>query len=95
MTTFEYGAMSSRYSLKADSKLTAYAAMIAHFGRMAHLIAIYEPKEVVKDDQWINPLGKIAARLDGIFGGEGAFDKYVDEHLIEIRTALDSIEQLC
>lgn len=33
--TYEYGAMSSKYSLEADNKLTAYAAMIAHYGRHA------------------------------------------------------------
>ena len=91
--TYEYGAMSSKYSLEADNKLTAYAAMIAHYGRHAHLIALYAPAES-KQDQWLNPFGKIAARLDEVYGGEGAFDKYVEEHLDEIKAAVKTIKQL-
>ena len=92
---FEYGAVSSRYSIEADNKLTAYAAMVCHFGRANHLIALYEPQEIVKNDSWLNPFGKVAKRLDEIFGGEGAFDKYVEEHLGEIKAALDTIKKLC
>lgn len=92
---FEYGAMSSRYSLLADNKLTAYAAMCCHFDRVAHLIALYEPQDVVKDDSWLNPFGKISARLDEIFGGEGAFEKYFSEHVEEIKEAYNSIETIC
>lgn len=92
--TFEYGAMSSRYSIEADDKLTAYAAMCVHFGRSAHLIALYEPKEIVKDDSWLNPFGIIAKRLDEIFGGEGEFDKYFDSHIDEIKAAYNTIKQL-
>ena len=91
---FEYGAMSSRYSIEADNKLTAYAAMVAHFGQANHLVALYEPKEIVKDDSWLNPFGVVAARLDEIFGGEGAFDKYFNEHLDEIKAAYHTIKQL-
>ena len=91
--TYEYGAMSSKYSLEADNKLTAYAAMIAHYGRHAHLIALYAPDEI-KEDRWLNPFGKIAARLDEIFGGVGSFDKYVDEHIDEIKAAMKTIKQL-
>lgn len=94
MITFEYGAMSSRYSLEAEDKRTAYAAMIGHFGRNNHLIALYEPQDIVKDDSWLNPLGQVAKRLDEIFGGEGAFDKYVEEHQDEIQAAYDSIKQI-
>ena len=92
---FEYGAMSSRYSIEAEDKLTAYAAMLIHFGRSNHLIALYAPKDIVKNDSWLNPFGKISARIDEIFGGEGSFDKYVEEHIPEIKKALESIEQLC
>ncbi|GHU97354.1 hypothetical protein FACS1894156_8900 [Bacteroidia bacterium] len=49
-----------------------------HFGSSNHLITIYEPEELRKDI-WLNPLGKVAERLDEIFGGEGAFDKYVEQ----------------
>ena len=89
----EYGAMSSKYSIEADNKLTAYCAMVAHFNHSAHLIAIYEPEEC-KEDSWLNPLGQISARLDEIFGGESEFDKYFVSHIEEIRRAYNSIEQL-
>ena len=89
----EYGAMSSKYSIEADNKLTAYVGMVVHFGRSAHLIAIYAPEECCADS-WLNPFGKIAARLDEIFGGEGAFDKYADEHIEEIKAAVKTIKQL-
>ena len=84
---FEYGAMSSKYALYATNKLTAYAAMLMHYGKSAHLVALYEPKDIVQKDQWMNPFGAISARLDEIYGGEGAFDKYFDEHKEEIADA--------
>lgn len=86
--------MSSVYEIEADNKLTAYAAMVIHFGNSAHLIALYEPKEIVQNDNWLNPMGTISERLDVIFGGEGAFDKYVDEHRDEIIKAYETINQL-
>lgn len=91
---FKYGAMSSVYSIEADNKLTAYVGMVAHFGQSAHLIALYEPREVVENDRWLNPLGQISDRLDEIFGGPGSFDKYAEEHLEEIRAAVETIKQL-
>ena len=93
-TTFVYGAMSSKYSLEAADKRTAYVAMVAHFGRSNHLIALYEPEEIVKNDSWLNPFGQVSARLDEIFGGDGEFDKYADEHIDEIRAAMDTIKQI-
>lgn len=95
IVTFEYGAMSSRYSLQAESKLTAYVAMVAHFGNNNHMIALYEPQEIVKNDSWLNPLGYVSERLDEIFGGEGSFDKYVEEHIDEVREACKTIKQIC
>ena len=95
LVTFEYGAMSSRYSLQAESKLTAYVTMVAHFGNNNHMIALYEPQEIVKNDSWLNPLGYVSKRLDEIFGGEGSFDKYTDEHIEEIREAYKTIKQIC
>lgn len=92
---FEYGAVSSRYALYATDKLTAYAAMLLHYGRNNHLIALYEPENVVKDDQWINPFGAISARLDEIYGGEGSFDRYFEAHKEEIAKAYATIEQIC
>lgn len=93
--SFEYGAMSSRYRLSAENKYTAYAAMCCHFGMSAHLIALYEPVDVVKDDSWLNPFGAIADRLDEIYGGQGEFDKYFDSHIEQIREAYETIEQAC
>jgi len=88
---FQYGVMSTKYALEAKNKLTAYAAMICNFGNNNHLIALYEPKEIVKDDQWINLNGKVSDRIDEVFGGEGAFDKYVEEHIDEIKEAYETI----
>ena len=90
---FEYGAMSSKYSIEADNKLTAYAGMIIHFGpNAAPMIALYSPEEI-KEDSWLfaSPIDK---RLDEVFGGEGSFFKYLDDHMEEIEAALDTIEQL-
>lgn len=92
---FEYGAMSSKYSLEAGNKLTAYVAMVAHFDRNAHMIALYEPNEIVKNDSWLNPFGQISERLDEIFGGKGAFDRYAEKHIEEIKKAYETIKQIC
>ena len=91
---FEYGGMSSKYSIEAENKLTAYAAMSIHFGpAAAGFIAIYSPDESRKNDSWLlaYPLNK---RLDEIFGGDGSFFKYLDEHQDEIKNTLDTIKQL-
>lgn len=79
---FRYGAVSSVYELEANNKLTAY------------LIALYEPKEIVKNDSWLNPMGAIAKRLDEIFGGDGSFDRYMEEHREEIIKAYNTINQV-
>ena len=92
-TQYEYGAMSSKYSLKAKNKLTAYAAMCVHYQSSAHLIAIYSPIEC-KDDSWLDPLGQISERLDEIFGGKDSFDKYFQENIEEIKEAYNSIKQI-
>lgn len=93
-TKFKYGAVSSVYELEADNKLTAYAAMCCHFDRSAHLIALYGPKEIVKNDCWLNPMGAISSHLDEIFGGEGSFDRYLEEHREGIVNAIKSIKQI-
>lgn len=89
----EYGAMSSKYSIEAENKLAAYFAMCLHFGGNAGLIAIYSPEEC-KKDSWLNPVGNIMQRLDEVFGGEGAFDRFATEHADEIRAAYGTIKQL-
>ena len=91
----EYGVMSSRFRCTADNKLTAYIVALMHYGRNNFMVMLYEPRDVVENDQWFNPTGKIAKRLDEIFGGEGSVDKYVEEHSDEIREAFETIEQIC
>ena len=93
MKVFEYGAMSSKYSCQAEDKLVAYVAMVAHYDRQAHLLMIYGPEES-KADTWFNPLGRISERLDEIYGGDGAFDKYVDEHIDEVLECMKTIKRL-
>lgn len=90
---YEYGAMSSKYSLEAENKLTAYVAMVMHYNRSAHLLVIYSPKEC-KEDSWTTFDGKISKRLDDIFGGPESFDKYVETHMEEIGEAYKSIKQI-
>ena len=92
---FEYGAMSSKYSLLAYNKLTAYATMVCHYNTANHLVALYEPNEIVKDDSWMSFTGKVSDRLDEIFGGEGSFDKYIDQHLQEIKECYKTIKKIC
>ena len=88
---FEYGAMSSKYSIEAEDKLTAYAAMVIHFGGNAQLVALYSPEEC-KADSWLM-VRPLEPRLDEIFGGDGFF-AYLDAHSDEIRTACDTIKKL-
>ena len=91
---FEYGIMSSKYSIEAENKLTAYAAMIIHFDPgSAGLITIYSPEESRKNDSWLLAY-PIVKRLDEIFGGDGSFFKYLDDHQDEIKNTLDTIKRL-
>lgn len=90
---YEYGAMSSKYRLLASHKLTAYATMVVHYERSAHMLVIYSPEES-KEDIWANLFGQISERLDEIFGGEGAFEAYLETHHEEIFTCYSTIEQL-
>ena len=93
MEKYEYGAMSSKYELKAENKLIAYASMVFHYGNSAHFIAIYEPIEC-KDDSWLNPMGKISERLDEIFGGIGSFDDFVSNNVNEIKKSMSTIKKI-
>ncbi|MDQ1139448.1 hypothetical protein [Pedobacter agri] len=93
MEKYEYGAMSSKYQCEAENKLTAYATMVLHFDRSAHLIALYSPAET-KEDSWMNITGAISDRLDEVFGGDGSFDKYVEAHIPEIKACYKSIKKL-
>ena len=91
---YEYGAMSSKYSIEANNKLTAYAAMIIQFNSFPQLIAIYSPKESAENDSWLMRTNDLQQRLDEIFGGDGEFEKYLDEHLDEIKKACKTIKTL-
>lgn len=91
---FEYGAVSSKFSCEATNKLTAYCAMVSHYNRQAHLIAIYSPEES-KADSWLCITGQISDRLDEIFKEEGGFDKYFESHIEEIKTCYKSIKRIC
>ena len=92
MKTYEYGAMSSKYSCEAENKLTAYCTICLHYDRNAHLVALYT--EECKQDSWMSFDGKISARLDEVFGGEGAFDKYLEENVEAVKVCYKSIKQL-
>lgn len=93
MKTFEYGAMSSRFEIKAENKLTAYAVMCLHYQNNAPLIAIYSPEEC-KKDSWMSFDGKISARLDEVFGGENAFDEYLKNNITAIKACYKTIKRL-
>lgn len=91
--TFEYGAMSSRFRLQTENKFTAYATMVLQFSSSPQLVAIYEPEDLAKQDSWLMHT-PVEPRLDEIFGGEGAFIKYLNEHTEEIKEAFQNVEQL-
>ena len=90
---YEYGAMSSKFRLYATNKLTAYATMVLHYWNSPHLVAIYSPEES-KADSWMSFDGKCSDRLDEIFGGKDSFDKYLQEHLSEIRECYKGLKRL-
>ena len=93
MKTFEFGAMSSKFSCNAENKLTAYVAIVAFYDTNAFAVVVYSPEEC-NDDQWTSFDGKISARLDEIFGGEGSFDRYCESHLEEVGVCYKTIKQL-
>lgn len=90
---YEYGAMSSKFRLYATDKLTAYATMVLHYQNSSHLVAIYSPEES-KADSWMSFDGKCSDRLDEIFGGKDSFDKYLKEHISEIRECYKGLKRL-
>lgn len=91
---YEYGAMSSKYSIEADNKLTAYACMVLQYASNPFLVAIYSPRESAENDSWLMRTHDCEARLDEIFGGKGEFMKYLGEHPDEIREVSKTIKQL-
>lgn len=94
MQEYIYGAMGTKYSITAPDKYIAYCTIVAHFKEKAHLVVIYEPKEAYEDN-WVSPDGKIAAKLDNLFGGKkGAFDKYCQDNKLKIRECYYTIKQI-
>ena len=93
LVTYEYGAMSNKFSLVAADKRTAYATMCVHFGSSNHLVAIYSP-ESSKKDSWLSLDGKISERLDEIFGGKDSFEEYLENHHLEVAKCYDSITRI-
>jgi hypothetical protein len=93
LVTYEYGAMSSKFSCKAENKLTAYVTMVMHYDNSAHLMVIYSPVEN-KKDCWLSFTGNISDRLDEIFGGVGSFDEYVKNHVEEIRECYKTVKRI-
>lgn len=91
--TFEFGAMSSRFRLLTENKFTAYATMVLHFYSSPQLVQIYEPEDLAKQDSWLMHT-PVEPRLDEIFGGKGAFMKYLKEHKEEIKEAFQNIEKI-
>lgn len=92
-TVFTFGVMSSCYRLQAENKLTAYATMFLFYIDNPQLVALYEPADLAKQDSWLfsNP---VETRLDEIFGGKGAFHKFMDEHRQEIKEVFQTIEKI-
>lgn len=93
MITFEYGAVSSKFSVQAENKLTAYAAMIVHYEGQAGLLVIYSPEES-KKDCWTTFGHDVMEKVDKTFGGPGAFEKYIREHTEEINKAYGTIKRI-
>lgn len=93
LKTFEYGAMSSKFSCQAENKLTAYCAMCLHYDRSAHLLVIYSPEES-KADSWTAFDGRISDRLDEVFGGPDSFDKYIEDNKEAVVACYKSIKRL-
>lgn len=97
---YEYGAMSSKFSLEAENDLTAYATMIFHYDSQSNLMVIYSP-EKCKKDSWMSFDGKISERLHEVFGGipseypkYDAFDLYIEKHIAEIKECYKTIKRV-
>ncbi|KAA2242850.1 hypothetical protein F0L74_09995 [Chitinophaga agrisoli] len=91
-TTYEYGAMSSRFSLEAENKLTAYATMCLHYNGNYSLIALYAPQEC-KDDQWLS-FGGPNEKLESLFGGHGKMEEYIEQNIEAIKACYNTIKRL-
>lgn len=89
----EYGIMSSKWSIEADDKLTAYATILISQNRRAGLVVIYN--EELKSDNWAFA-DDLEKRVGEIFGGSPSdFHHFVNTHKNEIRKAFETIKNLC
>ena len=86
---YEYGAMSSRYSLEAENHLVAISAMLLHYGRSNHLVVVYQPKDV---PAWFSFDGRISARLEEIFGGD--VEDFIKNNDGAVKAAYRSIQEV-
>lgn len=93
LTTYEYGAGSSKFRLFADNKLTAYAAMILHYGDNAGVLVLYAPESKVPEWSIFNG-SDVAERVDKVFGGPGEFLNYIEMNKPEIEKCYNTIERL-
>jgi hypothetical protein len=91
--TYEYGVMSSKYSLQAEDKLIAYCAMVVHYSNSPHLVVIYSPEEA-KEDAWTSFTGQSATILDKVFGGAGAWEKFLSENVEAVKACMKTIKKL-
>ena len=57
------------------------------------MMVIYTPEEC-KEDSWTNLTGLISERLDEVFGGDGSFEKYLENNIEEIRECYKTIEKV-
>lgn len=88
----EYGIMSNKWSIEADDKLTAYAAILISQNRNASLVVIYN--EELKSDNWAFA-DDMEKRVSEIFGGSlSNFHHFVNTHKKEIRKAFETIKKL-
>lgn len=49
MIKFEFGVMSSKYSVEAEDKLTAYSVMVIYYMANPQLVAEYDTRRVCKE----------------------------------------------
>lgn len=96
MITFSYGigTTDNNFTCQAEDKLTAYAAIILQFERLAHLVILYSPDEIVDNDQWFSPDGMIEEKIDALFGGDGAFELYFKDNKEKIQQCFDTITRI-
>lgn len=94
LTAYEYGAVSSRFRLLADNKLTAYAAMIIHFGDSAGMLVLYAPETKVPEWSIFINGSDVAERVDKVFGGPGEFLNYIKMNKPEIEKCYNTIKRL-